>query len=223
MKKILGVLLGLFLIAGGLIFALNTLGITNINISFDGWWTLFLIVPSLAGLFKSKDKTGNLIVLAIGIYLLLASRKIIEYEIFWELLVPAVIVLLGIKIVVKSIKGDRRTETEYHKKDTEYMSAFDSKTVDYSGEDFSVAKIGAVFGGTKCNLSDANFGLKANIDVFCMFGGIEIIVPDNVDVKVNAFSLFGGISDKRNIKGTAEKTTELVVNGFCLFGGVDIK
>ena len=56
-----------------------------------------------------------------------------------------------------------------------------------------------------------------------MFGGSDIIVPDYVDIKINAFCLFGGISDKRIIKEDTEKTAELVINGFCFFGGADIK
>jgi len=42
---------------------LNALNITDINFFFTGWWTLFIIIPSLIGLFndKDQDKTGNLI------------------------------------------------------------------------------------------------------------------------------------------------------------------
>ena len=56
-----------------------------------------------------------------------------------------------------------------------------------------------------------------------MFGGAEIIVPENVNIKVNTFSLFGGVSDKRVLKNSDENTVPLLVNGFCMFGGADIK
>ena len=46
MRKIESILWGLVLIVVGVIIGLNTMGITNINIFFDGWWTLFIIVPS---------------------------------------------------------------------------------------------------------------------------------------------------------------------------------
>ena len=45
MKKISSVIWGIVLIAAGALFALNALNITNIDIFFDGWWTLFIIVP----------------------------------------------------------------------------------------------------------------------------------------------------------------------------------
>ena len=44
MKKIESILWGLVLIVVGVIIGLNTMGITNINIFFDGWWTLFIIM-----------------------------------------------------------------------------------------------------------------------------------------------------------------------------------
>ena len=47
---------GIILIVVGLIIGLNSLGIANINIFFDGWWTLFIIIPSLADIIKKQTK-----------------------------------------------------------------------------------------------------------------------------------------------------------------------
>lgn len=43
---------GIVLIILGPIVGGNTLGITNINIFFDGWWTLFIIVPCFIAYLK---------------------------------------------------------------------------------------------------------------------------------------------------------------------------
>ena len=59
MKKISSVIWGIVLIAAGALFALNALNITDINIFFDGWWTLFIIVPCAVGLFTEREKTGE--------------------------------------------------------------------------------------------------------------------------------------------------------------------
>ena len=61
MKKAGSVLLGIVLIAAGVIWALNEFNVTNINVFFDGWWTLFIIVPCAIGLFTEREKTGNII------------------------------------------------------------------------------------------------------------------------------------------------------------------
>lgn len=55
MKNITKILWGTTLIAVGGIIALNAFGITDIELFFAGWWTLFIIVPCLVGIYwKSR-------------------------------------------------------------------------------------------------------------------------------------------------------------------------
>ena len=56
MKNFGNILWGIVLIIIGLIVGGNALGITNIDIFFDGWWTLFIIIPCFIGLFKEREK-----------------------------------------------------------------------------------------------------------------------------------------------------------------------
>ena len=101
MNKILRYVIGALLIAFGVIYALNVFGLTDIDISLDGWWTLFIIIPCLGGLIRGKDKLMSAMGLIVGVLLLLAARDIFDYDIVWKLLVPTVIVLLGIKLIIK--------------------------------------------------------------------------------------------------------------------------
>ena len=96
MKKAGSVLWGIVLIAAGVIWALKEFNLTNIDIFFDGWWTLFIIVPCAIGLFTEREKTGNVIGLAIGVFLLLCCQNILSFSMFWKLLIPAIIVIIGI-------------------------------------------------------------------------------------------------------------------------------
>ena len=74
MKKFGNILWGIVLIIIGLIIGGNALGIVNINIFFDGWWTLFIIIPCFIGLFKDDENTGSLIGILVGVALLLVNR-----------------------------------------------------------------------------------------------------------------------------------------------------
>ena len=94
MKKAGNVFWGILLIAAGVILGLNKLDILEINIFFDGWWTLFIIVPCAIGLFTEREKMGNLIGMLIGVCLLLCCRDILSFDMLWELLVPTIIVIL---------------------------------------------------------------------------------------------------------------------------------
>ena len=84
MKKIENTVIGLILIIIGVIIGLNAFHITNIDLFFDGWWTLFIIVPCFFGLFKDQDKTGNIIGLIVGIYLLLYCQGLINFQFAWN-------------------------------------------------------------------------------------------------------------------------------------------
>ena len=54
-----------------------------------------------------------------------------------------------------------------------------------------------------------------------IFGGIDIIVPKDVNIKVTSTSIFGGVENKVKNNTTNKKT--IYINATCLFGGVDIK
>ena len=77
MKKTSNIIWGCVLILLGIILALNALGLTNINIFFDGWWTIFIIVPCVIALFKEKEKMHSVIGIIIGVSLLLACQEVI--------------------------------------------------------------------------------------------------------------------------------------------------
>lgn len=220
-RKCFGIVLGLVFIAVGVISALNGFGM-GIHISLDGWWTLFIILPCLSGLFTDKDKIGSLLGIVLGIFLFLAARGVILYGNVWKMLVPLLIIGIGLKCIANAVWGEKK-ERSQHEEDAECMAAFCSKESNYSGETVKNAKIGAVFGGVKCNLSEARMEERGELDVFCAFGGAEIIVPEQVELKINAFCLFGGIADKRAVKKTDGNAPVLEINGFCLFGGADIK
>ena len=158
----------------------------------------------------------------MGVLLLLAAQNVFEYDMIWKIIVPIIIIMLGIKLIVKSTSPQKKIEN-IEKGQKESVAAFSSQTIDFTDEEITVAKIGAVFGGAKCNLMDAKIKDGSRLDLFCAFGGADIIVPENVNVKVNTFCLFGGISDKRVIKPVDKDGVTLTINGFCIFGGADIK
>lgn len=219
-NKLFGIIIGALLILCGVVYALNVFGIATINFSLDGWWALFIIIPSLSGLISSKDKLSSLIGLGIGVLLLLGARSVIEYDTVWKIIVPVIIAALGVKLIIKTLKT-KDTETDGEQK--EMMAAFSEQSADYNGEEVAVAKVGAVFGGAKCNLRNTKIVDGCHVDVMSIFGGVDILVPENVTVKNNLFSLFGGIDDKRTTTNAGDNNTTLYINGFCVFGGVDIK
>lgn len=226
MSKTGKIIWGLILIAAGLIFAGNALGLTNVSIFFDGWWTLFIIVPSLIGLIREQEKTGNLIGLLVGVVLLLVCWDVVSFSLVWKLLVPTVIVLIGVRLLFGAIMGDQGSKV-YQKMISDGktprngFAAFSGCDMNFDGQEFEGAELTAVFGGITCDLRTAMLSQDCAIKVCAVFGGIDIFVPEDVQVKVSTTAIFGGVTNKS--KGRKDAPITLYVSGICLFGGVDIK
>lgn len=225
MKNMSRILWGLVLIAIGIIWGLNSLDITNIDIFFEGWWTLFIIVPCAIGLFESgSSKSGNIIGLTIGVLLLLACQDVLQFELVWKLLLPVIAIVIGISLIFGSkVKTKVNEVVKKHEDERlEYIVAtFGENNVDKSGEDFTGANVDAVFGGVKLDLKDAKLADESVIKATAVFGGIEIIVPKDTLVVVKSTPIFGGVSNKANTNKGSKKT--IYIDAIALFGGIEIK
>lgn len=225
MNRLRNVLWGLVLVILGIIFGLNALEITDINIFFDGWWTLFIIVPCFIGLIVDHDKTGNIIGLVIGVCLLLACRDILAFDLIWKLLVPVILVIIGLSIIFKDTINSKINKQikKLNKKDgPEYYATFSGQDLDFNGEEFTGCSLNAIFGGIKCSLKDAKLDSDVVINTCSVFGGITIYVPSNVKVKIASTPIFGGVSDERKEKSSDSKVI-VYINATSIFGGVEIK
>ena len=67
MKTGKSIIWGLCLVIVGVLLCLNVLEVINFDIFFDGWWTLFIIIPSITNLVTDDNKTASIIFLIIGI------------------------------------------------------------------------------------------------------------------------------------------------------------
>lgn len=203
-------------------------GLTNINIFFDGWWTLFIIVPCFIGLFKEREKTGNIIGLLIGIALLLACQDILNFEIIWKLAFPAILVIIGLSLIFKDtinseVNKEIKKLNENKTKDGGYCATFSGQNLNFDGEKFSGTDLTAVFGGIKCDLRNAIIEDDVVINVSSIFGGTEIYIPEDVKVKVKSTSIFGGVDEKKKNKIESAEAHTIYINAICLFGGAEIK
>lgn len=226
MDKFGNFLWGLVFIVIGAIIGLNALEITNINIFFDGWWTLIIIIPCFIGLFKTNSgKLGNFIGLAIGIFLLLVAQDIVELEIVLKLLVPFILIAIGVSIIGNGIITNKISKKikETNKNNLEsYAATFSEQNIVKQNEEFNGANLDAVFGGVKLDLQKATINQDIVINASAIFGGITILVPSNINVKVKSTPIFGGVSNKV-LNNNAENIKTIYINAFSMFGGVDIK
>ncbi len=80
-------------------------------------------------------------------------------------------------------------------------------------------------GGGKYNFRNVKLAPGIQIlEVSLIFGGVELHVPSEWDVKIEVSSIFGGFSNKNMsyIRST-EATGQLIIRGSAIFGGGEVK
>jgi hypothetical protein len=81
----------------------------------------------------------------------------------------------------------------------------------------------ALFGGMDLDLRDAIFeGPVIEISGFWCFGGLDMKVPEGIEVLDQTAGIFGG-TDVRDIGDPAPGAPSLVIKGVALFGGVSVR
>ena len=220
MKNCKNIILGIILIVVGVWFGLYATGVVKVNLLFDGWWTLFIIVPSFLGLFDEDGRTGSLIGLFVGILLLLSCQDVLNFDIVLKLIVPCVLIVTGLSFIFKGKIKTKNIENVKTVGGTNYNAAFSGQNLDFSKEEFTGTKLDAVFGGIKCDLRDAIINDDVVIEASAIFGGITILVPKDVNVKITSTSIFGGVDGKSKMDKPGKT---IYVNATCLFGGVEVK
>ena len=229
MKMVSNYIWGLFLILVGIILGLNAFGVTNINLFFDGWWTVFIIVPSLNGLIKGEDRTGALIGLIIGLFLLLSCQDVIDFSLIFKLLIPVILVVIGLSIIFKdkvkdiAVKNMGKINAKEIDMEHTYTSTFSEEKINLDNEKLESCAINSIFGSGSLELRNVVIDEDVVINNYVVFGGVTIKVPNDVNIVVKTTSIFGGVDNKTGRNKTKENVKTIYIKGTILFGGIDIK
>src|SRR5699024_8493151 len=81
----------------------------------------------------------------------------------------------------------------------------------------------AMMGGIELDLRTARFAAReVTINACAIMGGIEITVPDDIEVVVNGVGVMGGFDHRASGPGLPG-APRLTVTGMALMGGVEVK
>lgn len=224
-SKLSNLLWGLFFVLIGIGFAGNALWGWGFTLFFDGWWTLFIIVPCTISLIQNGFRAWPFGGLVIGIFLLLADRGIVDGDILAKLIVPFIFILIGLSIIFKNIllrEYSHHKNVQYQGGTSEYSAIFAGRRDRITGEKFMGTTINAIFGGIDLDLRNAIIDEDIIINASAIFGGINIFVPTNVKVKISNVPIFGGVDCKYN-DSTDPNAPTILINSTCMFGGIDVK
>ncbi|KJK43783.1 hypothetical protein UK23_31925 [Lentzea aerocolonigenes] len=82
----------------------------------------------------------------------------------------------------------------------------------------------AVMGGVDLDLTNARFAeAEVTISVFAFWGGVEIRVPDDINVKVDGFGFMGAFEDRVPGRPHIPGAPTVRITGLAIMGGVEVK
>ena len=174
------------------------------------------------------------IIFVVAALLKLANMwGIIELEWLWkhpwpEYFAVFLILYIGVELVIYGFSHDsnqwlqRPLPLSDSGKRMCCSASFGADEYTFDGETFHGARLDALCGGIRMDLRKAVVAEDEEIDIHIFAGGIELLVPKNVNIEVKSHSFIGSVSDntdKRTIPGAP--CLHVVASNF--FGGVNIK
>jgi predicted membrane protein len=214
---------GLMIILLGVVFTLDNLDLADSRVYLQ-YWPAGLIVIGLAKLLQARTgegrSLGGLFFVGIGSWMLLDTLDVIDVSLmdFW----PLLLVVVGGMIVWQAIRGRQHRATGVSDETVDAIAVLSGVSRGSNSSAFRGGELTAFMGGCEIDLRRASINGEAVIDVFAMWGGIEIRVPENWTVIGRVTPLMGGFDDKTAPPvGTA--LHKLIIRGVVLMGGVEVK
>ena len=222
---------GIVLVVIGGLLLMNTMDIVDFSMShYIFSWKTLLIAIGLVIIAKRKNQVTGYIFIGVGVvfWALYFSGY---YVSFGKVFLPLMLIIIGFVIITRRgrmEKHGRKMRNEDGSINTDYIddvSILGGGVRRIQSQNFKGGTITAIFGGSEFDLKTAVISPEGSvIDVFTMFGGTKLIIPEDWEVKSDALSLFGGFSDKRQEQpANIEVKKTLLIKGIVLFGGVEIK
>ena len=217
-------LVGLIVLALGVLFLLDAAGVLNAGRVIDDWWpSVFVAAGLLTLLERPPAVVRGLVLVGIGALLLLFTTDVLHGN-AWAYVWPALVILAGLAILAhwagRTIPAGARDEDVVRS-----TAVFGGHKLPVTARNFQGAWLTAIFGGIELDLRDATPAPGgASVNATVVFGGTEILVPRGWRINVRCTPIFGGLDDKTDHKqALPDDAPVLNVDAVALFGGVDVK
>ena len=222
------VVVGLMVIAVGVIFTLDNLGIIYSE-DYLRFWPAALVLIGGVKVWQAR-KSGHgwlsgLIFLGVGSYMLVNHLVYIRLDA--RQIFPLFLVFLGGFLVWRGVfgrAGTLKTSDALHHFSA--LAVMSGTALRSNSQAFEGADLTAIMGGCEIDLRDASIApnTEAVIDVFAFWGGIDLKVPEDWIIINRIVPLMGGVDDKtRPPIASSAPQKRLVVRGIVIMGGIGIR
>lgn len=214
-------IIGVAILIVGLMILLNALGVINTSAVTSNYWPLALV---LVGVLMLSNNTRGwpfaVFLIVLGSLYQLQVADLINVE-PWTITWSLFLIFIGVSIVFR--RSHTHTNKRVDKSDRDDVSAILSgaRVVSHS-KALQQSNVTALMGGVLLDLREAEFDQDVSIDISAFWGGIEIIVPQNIVIRNQTTNIMGGTEDKTQQK-TDKNSPVLTLTGTVLMAGVSIR
>ncbi len=213
------------------------------------WEVLLIVIGVLVGVRKQFQGAGWLILILLGVFFLIDDLPGMDWIRSYSLPLGIIIVgafLIFRSAITRSLSNKDENRYRHQTSDGKESGNADSSTgssseggnsddyIDTStvfgsikkkvfSKNFKGGQSTVLFGGSELDFTHADIDGVAVCDVMVAFGGLELVVPSNWDVKSEMTAILGGIEDKRSSASNINSNKQLILKGTCMFGGIEIK
>ena len=215
---------GFVLILVGVLFLLDTFTTMNFGGVIANWWPAIFIIIGLIKL-QGHDRGAGLVFILIGVLFLLTTHDIIEWNSIWKFW-PLVLIFIGLSMIFKGRRSNwKLTNESTIGNDFIHSNAvFGGAEHTITSQNFKGGETMALFGGVELDLRGAKISPDGcKIHATALFGGVEMIVPDDWNVILTGTPIFGGIDCKSRRKSDTNGNKDVHIHCTVAFGGVEIK
>lgn len=210
---------GAIIVLVGAALLLSSLKIIDFSNVLADYWPLLVVLAGaviLANDLRSWPVAG--FVAMLGVLFQLRELEIIDVQ-PWSIVWPLIIIFVGISLLFgRTYAGNRVSKSE---RDDVSAILAGTSVVNHS-KAFKQSNVSTIMGGARLDLRQAEFEKDALIEVFGFWGGIEIVVPENVVIRNQVNNIMAGTEDKtkQNINKNAPVLT---IAGTLIMAGVSIR
>lgn len=213
---------GLLIVVIGVLLTLDNMGLAHAE-DYLRYWPACLIAIGVVKLWQARNfqcgAFGGVLFIGAGTLLLLDSLGMVRITIneIW----PMLLVLFGAAMVWRGLYGARASAAD-SAATVSGLAILSGVKRGNNSRAFKGGDLTAIMGGCEIDLRQASIDGEASIDLFAMWGGIEIRVPEDWTVISRVVPLLGGVEDKTRPPQGAT-THRLVLRGFAIMGGIEVK
>ncbi len=215
---------GALLIFFGVIFTLDNMGVLDAG-DVLSWWPMILVAVGLLKVIQPPHeghrKLGY-VLMALGVFFQLQSFGLTHMRSAW----PFVLVVIGGFLVWRALGRSAGPPTAESSSQLSEFAIMGGVHRVVESSDFRGGEATAIMGAVELDLRGSTIATSpAVVDVFALWGGIEITVPPEWKVDVKAMPILGGLENKARstVRDSSLPTQELVIRGTAIMGGIEIK